>query len=118
MQLQVSITDVRRRADLADYTGSLQARTTMRITDRADGGTSTLSDLVLPVEVPCAATPAGIGSTCSIDTTLDALSPGMIDEGARAVWELRSVELLDSGPDGNPATPDNTVFARPGIFAP
>ncbi len=117
VRVQVSITDVRRRANLADYTGGLQARTTVRVTDRVDG-TSTISDISLAVEVPCAGTPAGIGSTCSVDTTLDALNPGVIDEGARAVWQLSSVELLDGGPDGNTATPDNTVFARPGIFIP
>ncbi len=118
VRLQVSITDVRRRAGLADYAGALQARTTVRVTDRDAGVTATVNDVVLPVEVPCATTPAAIGSTCSIDTTLDALYPGMIDEGARAIWELRSFELLDGGPDGNTATPGNTVFARPGVFAP
>ena len=89
----------------------------MRVTDRATG-TSTITDLALPLEVPCAATPAGIGSTCSVNTTLDALNPGTIDEGARAVFALTAVELLDAGPDGNTATPDNTVFAKPGLFVP
>jgi hypothetical protein len=108
VRLQISITDVRQRTGLADYTGSLLARTTTRVTDRADG-TSTLADISLPVDVPCVATPAGIGATCSVNTTLDALNPGTIDEGARAVWELVSVELLDSG---------GAIFARPGIFIP
>jgi hypothetical protein len=108
VRLQISITDVRRRADLADYTGSLVARTTARVTDRADG-TSTITDFLLPVAVPCAVTPAGIGSTCSINTTLDAINPGTIVEGARAVWELRSLELLDASGE---------VFARPGVFVP
>jgi glucose/arabinose dehydrogenase len=117
VRLQVSITDVRRRSDLADYTGSLLARATTRITDRA-GGTATISDVSLPVIVPCTATGSGIGATCSIDTTLDALTPGTIDEGARAVWELASVELLGPGPDGITATADDTVLARPGLFVP
>ena len=37
VQVQVSLTDVRNRADLDDYTGDLEARTTLRITDRASG---------------------------------------------------------------------------------
>jgi hypothetical protein len=108
VRLQISITDVRQRTGLADYTGSLLARTTTRVTDRAEG-TSTIADISLPVGVPCVATPAGIGATCSVNTTLDALNPGTIDEGARAVWELVSVEVLDGGGE---------VFARPGIFVP
>ena len=117
VRLQVSISDVRHRANLADYTGGLQARATIRVTDKVDR-TSTISDIALPADVPCAGTPVATGSTCSVNTTLDALNPGTIDEGARAVWELRSVELLDGGPDGSTATPDNTVFARPGLFVP
>ena len=117
VRVQVSITDVRRRSDLADYTGSLLARTTTRVTDRADG-TSTITDVSLPIAVPCAATPAGVGAACSVSTTLDALNPGTVDEGARAVWQLGAVALEDAGPDGNVATPDNTVFARPGLFVP
>jgi hypothetical protein len=117
VRVQVSITDVRRRADLADYTGGLQARLTVRITDRA-GTPATVTDIEVPVDVPCATTPAGIGSTCAVSTTLDALNPGAIDEGARAVWQLGALELLDGGPDGDTATPGNSVFARPGVFVP
>jgi hypothetical protein len=64
------------------------------------------------------ATPAGIGATCAVNTTLDALNPGTVDEGARAVWELGAVALEDAGPDGDVVTPDNTVLARPGLFVP
>jgi hypothetical protein len=117
VRLQISVTDVRRRADLADYTGTLLARTTTRITDRA-AGNATVADVALPVVVPCVATPAGIGATCAVNTTLDALNPGTVDEGARAVWELGAVALEDAGPDGDVITPDNTVLARPGLFVP
>jgi hypothetical protein len=73
---------------------------------------------VLPVDVPCAATPAAVGATCSVLTTLDALYPGVVVEGARAVWQLGAIEVLDGGPDANTATPDNGVFLRPGLFVP
>ncbi len=117
VQVQVSLTDVRNRAGLDDYTGDLEARTTLRITDRASG-MLTLEDLTLPVRVPCAATAASAGATCSVSTTLDALTPGLVDEGARAVWQLGAVEVLDGGPDGDAATPGNAVFARQGVFVP
>jgi len=108
VRLQVSITDVRRRADMADYTGNLQASTTMRVTDRVDG-TSTVSDIALPVQVPCTATAGEMGSTCAVTTTLDAINPGTVDEGSRAVWQLSGFELLDASAE---------VFARPGVFVP
>ena len=53
-----------------------------------------------------------------MSTTLDAVLPGVVAEGARAVWQLGQVEVLDGGPDGDVDTPGNTVFARQGIFVP
>ena len=44
--------------------------------------------------------------------------PGLVDEGSRAVWEMRRVEVMDGGPDGDVDTADNTVFARQGVFVP
>ena len=41
-----------------------------------------------------------------------------MDEGARAVWELGPVAVLDGGSDGDVDTPDNTVFARQGVYVP
>jgi hypothetical protein len=108
VRMHVNVTDVRRRADLADYTGALQARPTIRVTDKADG-TATIADVALPVNAPCAATPAGVGATCSVVTALDALYPGLVAEGGRTIWQLGSVEVLDG---------DNQVFMRPGIFVP
>jgi hypothetical protein len=112
----VSLTDVR-NTDLSDYTGELSARTTVRVTDRA-AGPLTLADVGLPATVPCAATAGTAGATCALDTTLDALLPGVVDEGARAIWELAGFEVLDGGPDGDAGTPDNSPFARPGVLVP
>jgi hypothetical protein len=117
VRFQISLTDVRNRAGLSDYTGELQARTLVRITDRADG-ILTLGDLALPVTVPCAGTAGASGATCALSTTLEALTPGLVDEGARAIWQLGRVELLDGGPDGDADTPGNGVFATQGIFIP
>src|SRR4029078_5137107 len=91
-----SLTDVRRRIGLADYAGELQAVTTMRAPDKNSNpsGTApaTLTDVEVPVTIPC--TPTGdtsVGSTCSVTTTFEALTPGMVREGARSVWQLGQV---------------------------
>jgi hypothetical protein len=118
-----SITDVRRKVGLADYAGELQARATARMTDKGSGaaGTdpATTLDLVLPVPIQCTPTAAtGTGSTCETTTTMDALTPGMVREGARSIWQLAGAEVLDGGPDGDVDTPGNSVFMRQGLFVP
>jgi hypothetical protein len=71
------------------------------------------------VTVPCAGTAdTTVGATCAITTTVDAVLPGTVSEGKRAIWELGQIEVLDGGSDGLASTEDNTVFARQGIFAP
>jgi hypothetical protein len=117
------LTDVRQQGTLADYTGQLQATTTVRITDRLSGPsvteTGTGSDLDLPVTVPCAATGSTtVGATCSISTTFDAVTPGLVPEGKRSVWELGRVRVNDGGADGVVATAPNTLFATQGVFVP
>jgi hypothetical protein len=69
--------------------------------------------------VPCAGTiDTTIGSTCSVSTSADALTPGMVKESARAIWALGEVTVDDGGPDGVASTHDNTPFAVQGVFAP
>jgi hypothetical protein len=121
--LRLSITDVRNRAGLTDYVGEVQLRTDLTITDRSNGAAAaepgTGQSVPLPVAIPCAATPdTGVGSTCSLTSTLDAVIPGIVAESARAMWEMGQVSVLDGGPDGDVDTPDNTVFARQGVFVP
>ena len=123
VRFTISITDVRNRADLTDYTGQLQLDTTLRTTDRLNGSapvdTGTVADMPFPVTVPCTATASTtIGSTCGVVTTADSVVPGSVREIKRTIWELGRVALLDGGADGLAATADNTVFARQGIFVP
>jgi hypothetical protein len=61
---------------------------------------------------------ASIGAACSVTTTADAVTPGMVTEGVRATWQLSGLQVFDGGADGDPDTPDNTVFARQGVFVP
>jgi uncharacterized repeat protein (TIGR01451 family) len=119
----VSLTDVRKRSDLSDYEGELDARATIRLTDKFNGagGTDpgTMTDFDLEFAVPCTATvPASVGATCSVTTSADAVTPGMVVERARSVWELGRIEVDDGGIDGLAATNDNEPFAVQGIYVP
>lgn len=123
VELTLQITDVRRRGDLADYTGDVAGRTVVRMTDAGSGASgdepATTQDFTFSASAPCAATTsASTGSTCSAVTTFDALAPGTIREGARSVWQLGDVQLVDGGPDGDTSTADNSVFAVQGLFTP
>ena len=121
--LSFQLTDVRRRSDLGDYTGELEAGAVVRITDGANGaGASpgTVEDFRYAFPIPCSATPGvNAGSTCSATTTVDALVPNTIQEGERAVWGLGQVVIMDGGADGLASTgAGNAPFARQGIFVP
>jgi hypothetical protein len=117
-----SMTDVRRKSDLTDYTGELQARLALRVTDRHSGPSFTepaTGDTTFTFTIPCAATgdPA-IGSTCSATTTADAVVPGAVLEGRRSMWELGKVQVFDGGSDGVASTTPNTLFAAQAVFVP
>ena len=58
------------------------------------------------------------GSTCGVNTTANALVPGLVRGGNAAVWQLGQIELKDSGPDGVRGNSDDQPFAAQGIFAP
>jgi glucose/arabinose dehydrogenase/PKD repeat protein len=120
VNLSASLTDVFARSTSSDYTGSLEIVTKLRLTDRLNGGSDpgSVTDFALHLRMPCATTGTTAGSTCSAATTADALIPGIVVEGKRSVWQLDKVEVFDGGPDGDVATPDNTLFATQGVFVP
>jgi hypothetical protein len=145
ISLRLSLTDVRCRPALAsatpavcsnpntvageDYSGELNARLDInRITDHANGGTATpatTESTTQKVPVPCFTTgpvvdDPTVGSTCSLDTTLDALAPGAVIEGARAIWEFGPTVVLDGGSDGDVDTAGDgeDVFVLDGVFVP
>jgi hypothetical protein len=126
LALTVNVTDVRERSDLTDYLGELRMQASVRATDKLNTphpggpGPATLVDARYGPSVPCAGTAdPNIGSTCSIDTTTNALIPGLIKGGARSLWQFGQIELYDGGSDGDGGTTaDNTLFMQQGVFIP
>jgi hypothetical protein len=121
VRFAVSVTDVRRKSDLADYTGQLQVVPSLRITDRYNGPgeTGTVQDNTIGITVPCTATAStSVGSTCATTTTADAIAPGSVLESRRAIWQLGQMKVYDGGPDGVASSQDNTLFLVQGIYAP
>jgi hypothetical protein len=125
--VQVAVTDVRRRSDLSDYTGELVAEASLRLTDKAstpsptaEDSPATLTDTRVTIPVSCAATAdTTTGSTCTANTTANALYPGLVEAGGRAVWALGRVEVSDAGADETASTAgDNGVFLRQCVFVP
>jgi phospholipase C len=121
----ISISDIRNKSDLSDYTGELQLDTSLRITDHNNTGnpdgpdSATVSETDFPVTVPCAATAdTTIGSTCSISTSADALVPNAVVGGQRMVWQLGPVQVYDGGASGVAGSADATLFADQGLFVP
>jgi hypothetical protein len=110
-------------ADGADYTGQVQLDSGVRITDKTNGtygqSPATVQDIDFPVTFGCTASAStGVGSTCSTTTTFNAVVPGAIVSGKRAIWQLGQVQVNDGGADGSVSTNPNSVFERQGIFIP
>lgn len=110
VRVTASLTDVLTRPAFTDYTGTLEQRTSVRLTDTGGGEPATTQDFVFPVTMPCTATAStSVGASCAVSTTLDAVMPGAIAAGDRAIWEVADVEVFDG---------DGSLFARQGVFVP
>jgi hypothetical protein len=131
VRYQVSINDVRCKpgagacgaantAGGADYSGQVRAQSNLRITDRYNGPSEVgVGDTSFGVTVPCTVSGStAIGSSCSIDTTADAVMPGVVKEIRRANWQMGQVQVFDGGADGAWSTTPNTLFAVQGVFVP
>jgi hypothetical protein len=123
VRFTASSTDVRLASGFADYTGELQARVALQITDRNSGPagdeSATVEEFSYRFTVPCQATSSTtIGATCDISTTADALAPGAVKESLRTLWQLGQVQLFDGGSDGVASTEPNALFETQGVFVP
>jgi hypothetical protein len=108
-----------------DYTGELEGRLEIRLTDRVPntGGppqeSTTTTDFPFPFTVGCASTAsANEGGTCSVSTSANSVIPGSVQDAKRAIWQLGQVTVTDGGADGLASTQDNEVFAAQGVFNP
>jgi TolB protein len=118
--ITVSTKDVYNASDLSDYAGELQARLGVSLTDKQAGVSSTTLDFPVSFAVSCTAnSDPSTGSACAINTTADAVQPGLVPEGQRSIWALDRAEVYDGGADGQAATTgDNTLFMDQGVFIP
>ena len=116
------------RETLDSYTGEVQARFNVQITDRENsphpGGPGPGTTVEIPFEmtaqtcVPGAPGSPPEGTSCLLVSELSAILPGAVKEGGRAIWQVDDVEVWDGGPDGDAETKPNTLFARQGVFVP
>jgi hypothetical protein len=131
VRVHVTLGDVRHRASLTDYTGELEVTMDLRLTDRFNGaadagGVHPATGFDQPhfssrvrFAVPCAPTAdTSTGGLCGLDTSADAVLPGVAREKQRAVWQLGQIRVDDGGDDGAAATDGNTLFAVQGLFVP
>jgi hypothetical protein len=118
-----SVCSVPNLSDGPDYDGQVQASYQMRVTDHWNGvsGTDagTMVDIPFPVNAICAnSASTSVGSTCSANTTADAIVPGTFADDKRANVEVQTVQIYDGGASGVAGAPDETRFATEGIFIP
>jgi hypothetical protein len=106
-----------------DYTGALRATAELRLTDLDNGAggadAATVENFPIAVGVPCSATVStASGSTCSVSTSANALEPGFVQGGKRAIWEIAQVQVYDGGSSGSAGAADATLFEDQGLFVP
>jgi hypothetical protein len=105
--------------DGPDYSGQLQANTIVRLTDMSNATAQTVVDIPFPFSYGCANTAGtSVGGTCTAATSANAVVPGMVKAGERAIWGLDQMQVFDGGADGNTSTADNTLFLTQGVFVP
>jgi hypothetical protein len=123
VNLRVQLFDVRLKSDGTDYEGELQLQGSVRITDRFNGPlqneSATGLDTEFPVPVGCSSTASTtVGASCTLNTTFNALVPGTVVEGKRAMWELGQVQVYDGGSSGVAGGSGATLFETQGLFVP
>jgi uncharacterized delta-60 repeat protein len=140
--ITLQMTDVRCKAGVAtcgsansvggaDYTGELYVfyGATGRLTDKYNDATGSVGATEMGTvqdftfnggTATCSSTPStAIGATCSVSTTANAVLPGTVKDGKRAIWQPNSsIFVSDGGTDGDAQSPPNQTFATQGIFVP
>jgi hypothetical protein len=81
---------------------------------------STTIDFPLSFAIPCALTAdPDSGANCAVNTSADAIRPGLAPEGKRSNLALGQAQVYDGGADGLASTTgDNELFQVEGLFVP
>jgi hypothetical protein len=126
LSISAGLTDIQSTAG-GDYNpnasgADLTAVTRLRITDKANGygglpATATEFDFKVPTDCSSTADPS-VGSSCSANTTANALVPGLIQEQRQTVVQAFRVRIDDSGANGIRGDSDDRIFMTQGLFAP
>jgi predicted acyl esterase len=95
----------------------------VRLTDYSNGGSgndpATTTDFDLGVPVTCVATVSGtVGSDCTVNTTMNAVTPGAFVANKKAVVQAFRVRLNDAGVNGTRGDGDDSLFEQQGFLAP
>jgi hypothetical protein len=106
---------------VADFSGGTGKG--IRITDQHNGAlgdsAATVADLAFPIPLDCIPTAdTSLGSTCGVNTSANALMPGVVRDGDAAIWRLGELEIKDSGPDGVRGNSNDELFETQGVFLP
>jgi hypothetical protein len=94
-----------------------------RMTDSANGASGTDRattidfDFAVPVDCQGTALPT-VGSTCSTNTSANAVVAGSASEGSDAIVQVFRIRLNDAGVDGIRGNGDDTLFEQQGVFVP
>jgi hypothetical protein len=112
-------------ADGPDYSGELQANTTIRVSDHVNGPdlneAATMVDIPFPINLQCSNTPdTAVGGVCTVPPG-PLVQPALYPETSsmpRAVVDTSQIQVFDGGPDGQVSTQDNTRFEVQGLFVP
>jgi hypothetical protein len=127
LTLRASLNDIR-TAGGADYNpnasgADLTLVTRLRITDRYNGASqtdpATVQDFDYQTPIDCASTSTGSeGSSCSLDTSADAITPNTIRENKATAIQVFRFRVNDSGTNGTRGDADDRIFAVQGIYIP
>lgn len=128
VSLAASLSDVRSSSVTGpDYTPNaggpdVTLLAKLRISDLSNGSQNdpgTASDVDFPVAVDCAGTSdPSVGATCAVNTTANAVMPGVVQEDRQAVFQVFRVRVNDAGANGIPGDSDDKLFAQQGVFIP
>jgi hypothetical protein len=133
--IALNLTDIQNLSGGGDYnpnpTGTdLTMTARLRLTDLANCSPSgcsgpyqrtaaTSADNDFPVAIDCVSTPdPSVGSSCVLNTSIDAVQPGAIVENRQTVTQIFRLRLNDSGVDTVRGTADDRIFSTQGFYIP